>query len=219
MSLNRVQRLWRREGLRVPQKRRKRRRLGVAANGCVRFAAERPNHVWSYDFVMDRTEDGRRLKLLTVVDEFTRECLAIHVARSITAEDLIDQLAALFIERGAPAHIRSDNGPEFIAKELRRWLATMGSSTLFIEPGSPWQNAYIESFNGKLGDELLDLELFTTIHEARHLVGAYRLDYNQTRPHSSLSYRTPDEFAATWAASGSASLRLRPPRSQASPTP
>lgn len=219
VGLNRVQRLWRQEGLRVPQKRRKRRRLGTAENGCTRLVAERPNHVWGYDFVSDRTADGRRLKLLTIVDEFTRECLAIHVARSIKAVDVIDQLAALFIERGAPTHLRSDNGPEFVAKELRRWLARMGSSTLFIEPGSPWQNAYIESFNGKLGDELLDVEIFTTVPEARYMTQGYRADYNHVRPHSSLGYQTPAEFAATWAASGSASLRLRPPRSQASPTP
>ena len=215
VSLGRVQRLWRREGLRVPQKRRKRRRLGNAANGCMRLSAERPNHVWSYDFVHDRTEDGRQLKLLTLVDEFTRESLCLHVARHIKARDVISQLATLFIERGAPTHIRSDNGPEFIANELRQWLASMGSSTLFIEPGSPWQNAYIESFNGKLSDELLNLEEFTSLAEARHLAETWRKEYNQIRPHSSLGYRTPAEFAATWVASGSASLRLRPPRSRA----
>ena len=216
VSLGRVQRLWRREGLRVPQKRRKRRRLGSAENGCTRLTAERPNHVWSYDFVMDRTEDGRQLKMLTLVDEFTRENLCLHVARHIKARDVIDQLARLFIERGAPDHIRSDNGPEFIAKELRRWLASMGSSTLFIEPGSPWQNAYVESFNGKLSDELLNLEEFTSLREARHLAATWRNEYNHVRPHSCLGYRTPAEFAATCAASGSASLRLRPRRSQAS---
>jgi len=181
----------------------------------MRLSAERPNHVWSYDFVHDRTEDGRQLKLLTLVDEFTRESLCLHVARHIKARDVIGQLATLFIKRGAPTHIRSDNGPEFIANELRQWLASMGSSTLFIEPGSPWQNAYIESFNGKLSDELLNLEEFTSLAEARHLAETWRKEYNQIRPHSSLGYRTPAEFAATWVASGSASLRLRPPRSRA----
>lgn len=219
VSKNRIQRLWRQEGLRGPRERRKRRRLGTAANACTRYAAEHPNYAWSYDFVMDRTEDGRRLKLLTVVDEFTRECLAIHVARNITAEGVIDQLALLFIERGAPGHTRSDNGPEFMAQELRGWLAKMGSSTLFIVPGSPWQNAYIESFKGQLRDEMLDLELFSTIHEARYLTQAFRIDNNQVRPHSGLGCMTPEEFAATCSASGSASLRLRPRRSEASPTP
>lgn len=189
--------------------------MGNVANGCTRLAAERPNHVWSYDFVMDRTEDGRQLKLLTLVDEFTRESLCVHVARHIKARDVIHQLAALFIERDAPTYIRSDNGPEFIAEELRAWLASMGSSTLFIEPGSPWQNAFVESFNGTLRDELLDIEMFTSLAEARYLADAWRTEYNQFRPHSSLAYQTPAEFAATCAASGSASLRLRPRRSQA----
>ena len=207
VSLGRVQRLWRREGLRVPQKRRKRRRLGAASNSCTRLSAVRPNHVWTYDFVHDRTEDGRQLKVLTLVDEFTRESLCLHVARHIKARDVIDQLATLFIERGAPTHIRSDNGPEFIANDLRQWLSSMGSSTLFIEPGSPSQNAYIESFNGKLSDELLNLEEFTSLAEARHLAETWRIEYNQIRPHSSLGYRTPAEFAATCAASGTAPLR------------
>ena len=214
LSLGRMQRLWRQEGLRVARKSRKRRRLGIAANGCTRLKAERRNHVWSYDFVMDRTEDTRRLKILTIVDEYTRENLCLHFARNITAADVIDQLAVLIKERGAPDHIRSDNGPEFIAFELRAWLISVGSSTLFIEPGSPWQNAYIESFNGKLRDELLNLEIFTTLVEARYLADSWRSEYNQFRPHSSLGQRTPAEFAATCTTSGIASLSLRPRRSR-----
>ena len=215
LSLGRMQRLWRQEGLRVARRRRKRRRLGTADNGCTRRKAERPNHVWSYDFLMDRTEDTRRLKILAIVDEYTRENLCLHVARNITAADVIGQLAEVIKERGAPAQIRSDNGPEFVAAELRAWLASIGSGTLFIEPGSPWQNAYIESFNGKLRDELLDLEIFTSLAEAQYLADSWRAEYNQFRPHSSLGHRTPAEFAATCEASGSASLRLRPRRSQA----
>jgi len=209
VNRKRVQRLWRREGMKVPRRRRKRWRLGSSANSCTRRKAERANHVWSYDFVFDRLEDGRQVKILAVVDECTRECLCLHVARSITAKDVIDQLAQLVIERGAPEHIRSDNGPEFIAAEIRAWIEMVGSSTLFIEPGAPWENAYIESFNSKLRDELLSGELFTTFAEARYLAEQYRVEYNTKRPHSSLDYLTPVEFAASCAPSDSASLRLR----------
>lgn len=219
VSLGRVQRLWRDEGLRVPQRRRKRRRLGRAENGCTRLRAERPNHVWSYDFLMDRTEDTRRIKVLAIVDEYTRECLCLSMERNITAPYVIDRLAELVKERGAPTHLRSDNGPVFIATELRAWLRSMGSSTLFIEPGSPWQNAYVESFNGKLRDELLDLELFPTLAEAQYLADRFRRDYNHHRPHSSLGQQTPAEFAAACATSGSATLRLRSHRPGLSPTP
>ena len=210
VSLGRVLRIWRGEGLRVPQKRRKRRRLGDSSQGCIRQSASGPNDVWSYDFVMDRTEDGRRLKMLTLVDEYTREALAIHVARCIKAKDVIDVLASVIRERGVPKHIRSDNGPEFIANEVRSWLAKLGAKTLYIEPGSPWQNAYVESFNGKLADELLDLEIFTTLAEARFLVEDWRVSYNIHRPHSSLGYRAPVENASCWPASGLATLGLRP---------
>ncbi len=211
LSLGKMLRIWRREGLRVPHKRRKRRRLGHSGNSCTRRAAERPNHVWTYDFVMDRTADGRRVKILAVVDEYTRECLCLHAARNITARDVVDELAKIVIERGVPGHIRSDNGPEFVAAEVRRWLGCIDAAPLFIEPGSPWQNAYIESFNGKLADELLDIEVFTTLAEARYLADRFRHEYNTTRPHSSLGDLTPAAFAAGWAASGLATLGLQPP--------
>ena len=207
----RIERLWREEGLQVRQTQRKRRRLGRPENGIKRLEATAPNDVWSYDFVFDRTEDGRRLKMLTLVDEYTREALAIHVARRITAEDLIDILLVLFVERGPPTHIRSDNGPEFIAGAIRAWLAGAGVHTAFIEPGSPWQNAYCESFNGKLRDELLAGELFTSLTEAQVLAEEFRQEYNTFRPHRSLGNRTPAEYAASWAPSGSAPLRLQGP--------
>ena len=205
----RVQRLWRREGMRVPRKRRIRRALGHSANSCTLRSAERPNHVGSYDFVMSRTEDGRRLKFLVLLDEYTRECLTLHVARSITAVDVVDLLAEVAAERGLPEHIRSDNGPEFIAEEVRRWLDSVGSNTLFIAPGSPWENAYVESFNGRLADELLDREIFVGLAEAEYMAAKHREEYNTERIHSSLGYLTPREFAASCAPSGSASLRLR----------
>jgi len=195
----RVHRLWRREGLKVPAKQRKRRRLpeGTSANGCTKRRAERKDHVWSYDFVMDRTEDGRRLKMMPIVDEHTRECLAIEVERSITANDVVAALARLFDERGEPSYIRSDNGPEFVAEAVKRWLEACGVGTLYIEPGSPWENAYGESFNGRFGDELLKREEFASLLEAKVLVEEYRENYNRRRPHSALGYRTPLEFAAS----------------------
>ena len=174
--------------------------------------------MWSYDFVFDRTEDGRQLKILTMVDEYTREALSVHVARSITAQDVIDVLARIMVERGSPACIRSDNGPEFIAEAIKKWLSNMETATLFIEPGAPWENAYIESFNGKLRDELLNGEIFVGLAEARYLAERYRIDYNTIRPHSSFGYMTPEEFAASCAPSDSASLRLRAPSSEGSPT-
>ena len=207
----RIERLWREEGLQVLQKQRKRRRLGSSENGIKRLAATAPNEVWSYDFVFDRTEDGRRLKILTLVDEFTREALAIHVERSITASDLIGVLETVFLTRPAPKFMRSDNGPEFIARAIRAWLQKSGVSTAFIEPGSPWQNAYCESFNGKLRDELLAGELFTSLLEAQVLAESYRREYNTYRPHRSLGNMTPAEYAASWAPSGSASLHRKGP--------
>lgn len=192
----RVYRLWRREGLKVPQKQRKRRRLGQSANGILRRRSEHPNHVWCYDFLKDQTVDGRPLKLLPIEDEYTRECLALDVARGITSRDVIRTLARLFAERGAPRFIRSDNGPEFIAQAIRDWLPRSGVQTLYIEPGSPWENAYSESFNSRLRDELLNRELFTSVLEARVLTEDYRQEYNHKRPHSSLGYRTPAAFAA-----------------------
>jgi putative transposase len=187
----RVERLWRREGLKVPQRQRPRRRLWLNDGSCVRLRPEHSGHVWSYDFVKARTTDGRAVRLLTVIDEYTRECLAIDVARRITADDVLDRLCDLFVRRGVPAHIRSDNGPEFAAKAVRRWLGAVGVKTLFIEPGSPWENGYVESFNGKLRDELLDAELFDTLLEARVLVERWRTIYNTVRPHSALDYRPP----------------------------
>lgn len=187
----RVERIWREEGLKVPQKQPKRRRLWLNRGSCVRLRAMRPNHVWSYDFVSDRTSDGRPIRMLTVIDEFTRECLRIHVARKIRAIDVLEQLADLFIIHGTPDHIRSDNGPEFVAEIVRGWLSRLGVQTLFIEPGSPWENGYIESFNGKLRYELLNGEIFDTLLEARVVVESWRNEYNTVRPHSSLGYRPP----------------------------
>ena len=206
VNRKRVHRLWRREGLRVPQAQRKRRRLGSSDSGCARHRAERPNQVWSYDFVADQTADGRRLKILPVVDEFTRECLTIEVERSLTAEDVVSTLEYLFEVRGVPESIRSDNGPEFIAEAVKGWLARRGTKTLYIEPGSPWENAYSETFNSRLRDELLDREVFETLKEAKVLLEDHRLGYNDHRPHSSLGYRTPAEFAASCQGPGVAPL-------------
>jgi len=196
VNRKRVYRIWRAEGLKVPKKQRKRRRLGCSDNDCVRKRAEYINHVWSYDFVMDQTEDGRQLKMLPILDEYTRESLTIEVQRSITAKDVIATLEYLFAIRGAPAYIRSDNGPEFIADAVKRWLSDSGVGTLYIEPGSPWENAYSESFNSRFKDEFLNGELFGNVREAKVLVEGYRLDYNHHRPHSSLGYMTPAAFAA-----------------------
>ena len=187
----RVERIWRREGLKVPKKQPKRGRLWLNDGSCIRLRPEHKDHVWSYDFVASRTADGRAFKILTILDEYTRECLAILVERRLTSEDVIDQLFNLFILRGIPEHIRSDNGPEFTAKAIRKWLARIGVKALFIEPGSPWENGYIESFNGKLRDELLNREIFTTLTEAKVLIAGWRREYNQVRPHSSLGYRPP----------------------------
>ena len=187
----RVERIWRREGLKVPQKQPKRGRLWLNDGSCIRLRPEHKDHVWSYDFVMARTTDGRAFRILAVLDEYTRECLTIKVDRRIRSQDVIDQLYYLFLFRGIPEHIRSDNGPEFTAKAIRNWLHKVGVKTLFIEPGSPWENGYIESFNGKLRDELLNGEIFTTLMEARVLIERWRKEYNQVRPHSSLGYRSP----------------------------
>jgi len=187
----RIERLWRREGLKVPKKQRKRGRLWLNDGSCVRLRPERRDHVWAYDIVEDRTHDGRTVRMLTMVDEYTRECLAIDVARRITAEDVLERLTDLFIRRGVPGHIRSDNGGEFTNHAVRSWLARMEVKTLFIEPGSPWENGYVESFNGKLRDELLNGEIFYTLLEAKVLIERWREHYNRVRPHSSLGYRPP----------------------------
>ncbi len=197
VNKKRVHRLWREEGLKVTERQRKRRRLllGGSENGCTRRRAEHVDHVWSYDFVMDLTEDGRRLKMMPVVDEYSRECLSIDVERSITADDVIETLASLFRRRGGPTFIRSDNGPEFVAKAIKRWLEASGVETLYIEPGSPWENAYSETFVSRFSDELLKRELFGDLFEAKVLVEDYREHYNQDRPHSALGYQTPAQFA------------------------
>lgn len=196
---DRVHRLWRAHGLKVARKRHKRLRLGTPENGVSRRRAACPNDVWTYDFVKDQTTDGRSLKILTVVDEYTRESLTVEVERSFTSGDVITTLRELVAIRGVPKFIRSDNGPEFIARRVRAWLEENRVGALYIEPGAPWQNGVGESFNGKLRDECLDLELFTSLAEARVVIGGYRLEYNHHRPHSSLDYRTPAEFAAAWA--------------------
>ena len=187
----RVERIWRQEGLKVPSKQPRRGRLWLNDGSCVRLRPERKDHVWAYDVVTARTHDGRVVRLLTVVDEYTRECLAIDVARYLASDDVLDCLWWLFVVRGVPDHIRSDNGPEFTAKAVRAWLAEVGVKTLFIEPGSPWENGYVESFNGKLRDELLNGEIFYTLREAKVLIERWRVHYNTRRPHSALGYRPP----------------------------
>jgi putative transposase len=196
----RVERIWRREGLKVPKKQPKRGRLWLNDGSCIRLRPEHKDHVWSYDFVIARTADGGPFKMLTILDEYSRECLAILVERRITSDHVIDQLFNLLVFRGIPEHIRSDNGPEFTAKAIRKWLARMGVKTLFIEPGSPWENGYIESFNGKLRDELLNREIFTTLAEAKVLIADWRKEYNQVRPHSAKGYRPPAPEAKMLAA-------------------
>jgi len=187
----RVERIWRKEGLKVPKKQPKRSRLWLNDGSCIRLRPEYKDHVWSYDFMIDRTANGRAFKILNIIDEYTRECLAMLIARKIRNQDVIDLLFQLFILRGIPGHIRSDNGPEFTARTIRKWLTRLGVKTLFIEPGSPWENGYIESFNGKLRDELLNREIFTTLEEAKVLIEQWRREYNQIRPHSSKGYQPP----------------------------
>ena len=193
----RVHRLWKREHMQVPRKQHRKRRFpGGSENGCVRHRARYKNHVWSYDFVTDRTEDGRQLRLLVVIDEYTRECLAIEVGRSFSAQDVVGVLQYLFAVRGTPEHIRSDNGPEFVSKVICRWLKEADVKTLFIAEGSPWENGYVESFNGTLRDELLNREIFLSFEEACWVIDRWRLDYNHHRIHSSLDYQTPAAYAA-----------------------
>jgi putative transposase len=187
----RVERLWRQEGLKVPSKQPKRGRLWLNEGSCLRLKPEFPGHVWSYDFVLERTHDGRPFRILNVIDEYTRECLAVKVERQLDHEDVQECLAELFCARGVPMHLRSDNGPEFIAEALRNWLDRLQVKPLFIEPGSPWENGYIESFNGKMRDELLNREIFYTLQEAKVLIERWRKEYNHYRPHSSLGYRPP----------------------------
>ena len=188
---DRVQRIWRREGLKVPQKQPKRSRLWLNDGSCIRLRPEHPNHVWSFDFVEAATHDGRRIRLMTLIDEFTRKCLAIRVARRINAIGVIETLADAMLFEGVPAFIRSDNGPEMVAKVLRQWLSGLGTKSLYIEPGSPWENGYCESFNGKLRDECLNGEIFYSLREAKVVIEQWRIHYNTRRPHSALGYRPP----------------------------
>lgn len=197
VNVKRVHRLWRREGFKVPVRQIKKRRLGTSANGIVRKSAQWPNHVWAWDFVHDRTRGGNALKLLTVVDEYTRQCICLEVRRHMKGADVAEVLMEAMAHYGVPGHIRSDNGPEFIAKQLRRTLGELGVGTLYIEPGSPWQNGFAESFNSKLRDELLSCEVFESLTEAKYLARQWRRSYNTHRPHSSLGYQTPAAFAAT----------------------
>jgi len=187
----RVERIWRQEGLKVPSKQPKRGRLWLADGSCVRLRAGHRNHVWSYDFVEDRTHEGRKYRMLNIVDEFTHECLAIRVARRLRSTDVIDVLSDLFILRGVPGHIRSDSGPEFVAKAVQEWIAAVGAKTAYIAPGSPWENGYIESFNARLRDELLNGEIFYSLKEAQIIIESWRQHYNRFRPHASLGYRAP----------------------------
>jgi transposase InsO family protein len=212
----RIERLWRREGLKVPKKQPKRGRLWLNDGSCIRLRPQYKDHVWAYDFVHARTHDGRPVRMLTLVDEYSRECLSIDVARRLSSEDVLERLAWLFATRAVPEYLRSDNGSEFTCTAVRSWLAKVGVRTLFIEPGSPWENGYVESFNGKLRDELLDREIFYTLLEAKVLIERWRQHYNRVRPHSSLGYRppAPEAIAFEALAAGCATLRrasLRPP--------
>jgi putative transposase len=208
----RVARIWRREGLKVPGKQPKRGRLWLTDGSCIRLRPQHRNHVWAYDFVEDRTRDGRKFRMLTVIDELTRECLAIEVKRRLNSQDVLAVLGRLFIDRGVPDHIRSDNGGEFTAKAVRNWLTEMGVKTLFIEPGSPWENGYNESFNGKLRDECLNTELFYTLREAQIIIERWRREYNTIRPHSSLGYRPPAPETLLPADPACAIWKLQPDR-------
>jgi len=212
----RVERIWRREGLKVPTKQPKRGRLWLNDGSCIRLRPEHRNHVWSYDFVEDRTHDGRKYRMLNVVDEFTHESLAIRVRRKLKSIDVIDVLAELFILRGIPGYIRSDNGPEFVAKAVQEWIAAVGAKTAYITPGSPWENGYIESFNARLRDELLNGEIFYSLREAQIVTESWRRHYNAVRPHASLGYKppAPEVFIPALAAWPPSQPRLAPAPTQ-----
>jgi transposase InsO family protein len=208
VNFKRVYRLWCQEGLKVPKKQHKRLYTGMSENSCDRKKPEYYNHVWSYDFLTERLENSRRVRLLVVIDEYTRECLAMDVAKSFRGEGVVELLRYLFAVRGCPGYIRSDNGPEFVSNAVKRWLKESGVETLYIAPGSPWENGYIESFNSRLRDELLNRELFLSVDELRYVADRWRMDYNHYRPHSSLDYIAPAAFAAMRLEQGSGSLRL-----------
>jgi len=209
----RVERIWRREGLKVPAKQPKRSRLWLADGSCLRLRAERPNHVWSYDFVEDRTHEGRKYRMLNIIDEFTHECLAIRIDRKLKSVDVIDVLSDLFILRGVPERLRSDNGPEFVAKAVQDWIAAVGAKAAYIAPGSPWENGFIESFNARLRDELLDGEIFYSLAEARIVVESWRRHYNAKRPHASMGYKppAPEVFIPAFAVRAAAQSRPAAP--------
>lgn len=219
VNRKRVYRLWRKEGFKVPRRQHKKRRLGHSDNGILRHRPEHPNHVWAWDFIHDRDERGRPLKWLSLVDEYTRECLALEVERSMTARDVIDVLAQVLLIRGAPGFLRSDNGPEFIALAMRGYLEKASIGTLYIEPGSPWENGYAESFHGKLRDELLNAELFVDLREAKALAASWQSDYNHRRPHSSLDYQTPAAYAAQWRSEALGALPPNPRQGRCPWTP
>ena len=191
VSDGRVERLWKQEGLKVPPKQPKKGRLWLNDGSCIRLRPEYRNHVWSYDFVHCRTDDGKAFRTLNILDEFSRECPAIRVKRKLNSTDVIDALTDLFILRGPPAFVRSDNGPEFVARDVRAWIAAVGAKTAFIEPGSPWENGYVESFNARFRDELLNREIFYSLREAQIIIEGWRKHYNTKRPHSALGYRPP----------------------------
>ena len=197
---DRVERIWSREGLKVPKKQQPRRRLWLNDGSCIRLRPERPNHVWSYDFVTARTREGRKLRILTLIDEYTRECLALQVARRLNSQDVIETLSDVMLWKGIPEHVRSDNGPEFVSKKLRSWLHGLGTGPLYIEPGSPWENGYCESFNGKLRTECLNGEIFYSLKEAQIVIGQWRQEYNTVRPHAALGYRppAPGAYSPVW---------------------
>jgi putative transposase len=209
VNRKRVFRLWQQEGFQVPSRQRKKRRLGSSLGDCARHRAESQDQVWAWDFVFDRTAGGRSIKWLSIIDEYTRECLALEVDRRMTSQNVLDVLRDLFVIRGVPKHIRSDNGPEFIAEAIRKFLTATNVGPLYIEPGSPWQNGYAESFHSRLRSELLDAEVFENVREAQSLAAAWRRDYNHYRPHSSLGYQTPAQFAAACAASAPAAPALQ----------
>mgnify|MGYP003616840321 FL=1 len=195
----RVYRIWRSLGLKVPEKQPKRRRLWLNDGSCIRLRAEHANHVWSYDFVEAKTSKGRKIKILNIIDEYTRECLASHAAFRIRSEDVKNVLREVMLRKGTPEYLRSDNGSEFIANHLRVWLSEMEVSTMYITPGSPWENGFVESFNGTMANELLNREIFDTLHEAKVLLANWVLKYNTKRPHSALGHRPPAPEAYLWA--------------------
>ena len=220
VSDGRVERIWKREGLKVPHKQPKRGRLWLTDGSCIRLRPEHPNHVWSYDFVEDRTHDGRKFRMLNVIDEYTHECLAIRINRKLKGIDVIDALSDLFILRGVPGHIRSDNGPEFVAKTVQEWITAVGAKTAYIEPGSPWENGYVESFNARLRDELLNGEIFYSLREAQIIIESWRRHYNTIRPHASLGYKPPaPEVLVPAFAAWPAALRRPAPPATLAPRP